>query len=148
MEHIAIMKKSWKLIDKILSGEKTLETRWYKNKYPPWNLIKQGETVYFKDSGEPVTVRAKVLKILQFESLNDEQRLEILKKYIKEDTGAEEIPSEIKDYINNKNYCILIFLDNVEKIKPFFIDKEGFGIMSSWICIDNVEKIKVERISQ
>jgi len=31
MQHIAIMKKSWRLTEKILAGEKTLETRWYKN---------------------------------------------------------------------------------------------------------------------
>lgn len=30
MEHVAIMKKSWGLTRKILSGEKTIESRWYR----------------------------------------------------------------------------------------------------------------------
>ena len=32
MEHVAIMKKSWGLIEKILSEEKTAESHWYKTK--------------------------------------------------------------------------------------------------------------------
>lgn len=30
MEHVAIMRKSWGLTDKILSGQKKIESRWYK----------------------------------------------------------------------------------------------------------------------
>jgi len=35
MDHVAIMKKSWKLTEKILSGEEKIESRWYKSKYSP-----------------------------------------------------------------------------------------------------------------
>lgn len=66
MEHLAIMKKSWKLTEKILSGEKKIESRWYKSKRVPFGRISAGETVYFKDGGEPVTIKAEVEKVLQF----------------------------------------------------------------------------------
>lgn len=52
MHHVAIMKPSWKLIPKILSGEKTIESRWYQTRRAPWNGIAAGDVVYFKDSGE------------------------------------------------------------------------------------------------
>ena len=61
MEHLAIMRKSWGLTKKILSGEKKIESRWYKSKYPPWGKIRSGEIVYFKDSGEPVSISICVL---------------------------------------------------------------------------------------
>ena len=64
MEHIAIMKKSWKLTEKILTGEKKIESRWYKAKYAPWGRIKAGEVVYFKDSGEPVTIKTEVARVV------------------------------------------------------------------------------------
>ena len=57
MINIAIMKKSWGLLPKILTKEKKIESRWYKARYSPWNRIKPLEIVYFKDSEEPVTVR-------------------------------------------------------------------------------------------
>src|SRR3989344_1569690 len=85
MEHLAIMKKSWKLTEKILTGQKKIESRWYLSKYPPWNNIKPGETIYFKDSGEPVTIKATVSKVLQFDSLNPNKVREIIKEYGNED---------------------------------------------------------------
>ena len=69
MEHVAIMRKSWGLTQKILSGKKKIESRWYKVKYAPWDRIKFGEIVYFKDSGEPVTIKTEVEKVIQFSDL-------------------------------------------------------------------------------
>ncbi len=142
MEHIAIMKKSWGLTEKILTGEKTVESRWYKSKYVPWNKIKPGDTIYFKDSGEPVSVRAEIVKFLQFDNLDTEKTERILSEYGKADLGTNHIMPEIRDYVSGKNYCILVFFNNVEKIEPFNIDKTGFGAMSAWISVDDINQLK------
>ena len=142
MDHLAIMKKSWGLTEKILMGEKTVESRWYKAKHAPWDRIKPGDTVYFKDSGEPVRVKAGVTKVLQFDNLNPVKTKHILAEYGKADLGISEIIPEIKNYVLDKNYCIFVFFNNVEKIESFNINKTGFGAMSAWIVIDNINKIK------
>ncbi|MDD4989866.1 MAG: hypothetical protein PHW31_00985 [Candidatus Pacebacteria bacterium] len=142
MDHIAIMRKSWGLTQKILSNEKTLEERWYKTKRAPWDMAKTGDNIYFKDSGQAVSIKAKITKVLQFENLTLEKSEEIVRKYANLDIGAEQIPKEIKEYVSGKNYCVIVFFDKVEKITSFEIDKTGFGAMSAWICIDNVNKIK------
>ncbi len=85
MHHVAIMKKSWGLTQKILSGEKNIESRWYKAKCAPWDRIKPGDMVYFKDSGESVTLKAQVHKFLQFSDLTPQKVQEILNQYGKED---------------------------------------------------------------
>ena len=139
MQHIAILKKSWKLIDKILSGEKKIESRWYKNKSAPWNKIKAGETVYFKESGSPVTIKTEVEKVLQFSNLTPNKVKELLNKY-GENIGIK--ANDFYEQLKDKNYCLLIFLKNPEKIKPFQINKTGFGLMSAWICVNNIEQIK------
>lgn len=51
------------------------------NKSAPWNKIKAGDTVYFKDSGSLVTVKANVSKVEQFADLDEKKRQDILKKY-------------------------------------------------------------------
>lgn len=79
--HIAIMRKSWGLTDKILSGEKKIESRWYLNRYVPWDRIKTGDTVYFKDSGEPVRIKATVSQVMQYDNLNPDKVRELLNKY-------------------------------------------------------------------
>lgn len=139
MNHIAIMKKSWGLIPKIISGEKTVESRWYKNRISPWDKVQAGDVVYFKNSGEPVTAIANVSSVLQFSNLDKEQFENIIDKY------AESICLKVREYdeyYQSKNYCILIFLSEAQKLKePFNIDKKGYGISSAWLCVDDIKKI-------
>jgi len=42
-----------------------------------------------------------------------------------------------------KNYCILIFLKDIEKIKPFEISKKGYGMSSAWLVTDEVNMLKI-----
>jgi ASC-1-like (ASCH) protein len=142
MDHVAIMRKSWGLTDKILSGLKKIESRWYSVKYKPWDSIKEGETIYFKDSGEPVEIKAEVNKVMQFANLTPKRVKEILNEYGKDDGIEEEKTPEFFARFKNKKYCLLIFLKNPAEIKPFNIDKTGFGAMSAWLTVDNINKIK------
>jgi ASC-1-like (ASCH) protein len=142
--HIAIMRKSWGLTEKITAREKTIESRWYKNKSRPWNQIGPGETIYFKNSGKPVTIKAVVDKVLQFENLTPEKIKEILNKYGQAD-GLGINTKELDKYFQifkDKKYCLIIFLKNPQKVKPFKIKKSGFGTMAAWITVDNLAKIK------
>lgn len=143
MEHLAIMKKSWGLTDKILSGRKKIESRWYKNKTRPWDKIKKGDIVYFKDSGEPVKIKASVEKVIQFENLSPKKVAEILEIYGSDDGIKKNKTSEFFKMFKNKKYCILVFLKNPIPVKPFEIDKTGFGAMSAWITVDDINRIKM-----
>ncbi len=142
MEHIAIMQKSWGLTEKIATGQKVIESRWYKVKYAPWGRIAPGEKVYFRNAGEPVAIQAEVDHVLYISDLTPEKVLAILAKYGK-DIGIEEpdIPKFFELY-QHKKHCMLIFLKHAQYIQPFEINKQGFGIRSSWISVENVAKIR------
>jgi ASC-1-like (ASCH) protein len=142
MHHVAIMRKSWGLTEKILSGEKKIESRWYKTKRTPWGKIGKGDAVYFKNSGEPARIKAEISKVLQIENLMPKKVKAILLKYGQADgIGKENIPFFFKLF-KNKKYCLLIFLKNPRKTKPFDIDKRGFGAMAGWISVPNVNTIR------
>lgn len=140
--HVAIMKTGWGLTQKILKGEKTIDSRWYKNKYSPWDKIMSGDIIYFKDSGDPVTLKAKVTRVDQYVIANKAQALEVIGRYSKKDLGITDIMDEIMEYVTGKNYAIFIHLGNVKKIKPFDIDKTGFGAMSSWLIVKDINEVK------
>ena len=142
MEHLAIMRKSWGLTQKILNGQKKIESRWYSVKYKPWDNIKESEVVYFKDSGEPVRLKAEVSKVMQFVDLTPSLVKEILEKYGNDDGLEKEKIPKFFERFKDKKYCMLIFLKNPQQIEPFEIDKTGFGTMSSWIIVDDISKIK------
>lgn len=136
------MKKSWGLIPKILKGTKTIESRWYKAKSKPWDRIKAGDNLYFKNAGEPVMIKTEVSKVLQYEIQDNNQALRIMTKHAEKDLGSPTISDEVKNYILDKEYAIFVFFDKIERIKPFKIDKTGFGAMSAWITVGDVDKIK------
>ena len=142
MDHVAIMKKSWGLTEKIVEGKKTIESRWYKSKYAPWGRIKPGEAVYFKNSGESVSIKTKVKKILCFSDLNPRKVKSLLNKYAKADGIEKDKIPVFFNLFKNKKYCMLIFLKDAKRIKPFDIDKTGFGAMAAWICVKNINQIK------
>ena len=142
MEHIAIMRKSWELTQKILNGQKKIESRWYSVKYKPWDNIKKGEIIYFKDSGDPVQMKAEVGKVMQFADLTPKRVKEILVEYGNDDGLEKDKIPYFFERFKNKKYCVLIFLKNPRKIEPFQITKTGFGMMSAWITLDSVSKIR------
>jgi ASC-1-like (ASCH) protein len=138
MDHIAILDKKRKLLQKIISGDKTIESRWYQTKRTPWHNIKKEDIVYFKDAGEKITVKAKVKDVLFFDDLNKEKVEKIIQKYGK-DIGFNTL--EYTEYFIGKRYCILMFLEDVQEIKPFDIDKTGFGNACAWMTVKDVKRI-------
>ncbi len=143
MDHVAYMKKPWHFIDKILAGEKKIESRWYQAKRVPWSSIAAGDVVYFKNAGEAVSLRATVSKVVCISDLTAKKVKEILQRYSK-DIGIEhkDLPAFYKSF-KDKKYCILIFLKKPELIKPFNIDKRGFGAMAAWISVPHISKIRI-----
>jgi hypothetical protein len=140
--HVAIMRKSWGLTDKILTGEKKIESRWYLNRCRPWSNININDIIYFKDSGSPIKLQAKVDLVLQFDNLTPNKVSEILNRYGSDNGISKDKIGEYCEKFKDKKYCILISLKDVKSIKPFEIDKTGFGSMSAWITIDDIKKIK------
>lgn len=139
MHHVAIMKKSWGLIPKILSGQKTIESRWYQTRRAPWDKIKAGDTVYFKNSGEGVSAVATVDRVEQFQIADKSEAQTIVDQY---GNRIGLINSNIETWGALPHYCILIFLTNPRVIKPpFSINKSGFGSAAAWLCVDDIDSI-------
>lgn len=141
MDHVAIMNPKWRLIEKILSGEKTIESRWYVNKVTPWDRISAGETVYFKDAGKQVTAKAVVSKIIQEEIISLEQAQELVKKHQKGLCFTDQSLTDFS-WLVGKRYVILIFLERAEKLEqPFAINKKGFGSAAAWLTVQDINKL-------
>ena len=135
------MRASGDLLGKILSGEKTIESRWYVARRAPWNRITVGDLVYFKYAGALVTARARVAKVLQF-SLTREVVFHILTTYGAAIGFLSATFSSDVSRLSLKKYCILVFLTSVEEIEPFAIDKQGFGNPNAWLSVPSVVALK------
>lgn len=143
MDHVAIMKKSWGLTEKILRGVKTIESRWYATRHRPWDRMHAGDIVYFKNTGEPVQVRTEVERVMQFADLTPHRVKEILTAHGERIGIEKDNIAKFYERCEGKKYCILVFLKNIMAVKPFEIDKTGFGAMSAWLTVKSVASIKI-----
>ena len=143
MDHIAIMNKSWGFLSMIRNGDKTIESRWSIKRTAPWNKVNKGDIIYFRNSGELVTIKAEVSKVLQYSQLNINQIKVIINQY-GEHIGIKKTDyNKFTDLFKTKNYCVLIFIINITEIKPFSISKKGFGLQSSWLSFNNINDMKL-----
>ena len=65
VRHLAIFKGDG--ADKILSGEKTIESRFSKSRIAPFGLISSGDLVYIKPSGKDIIGQFRVKKVIFFD---------------------------------------------------------------------------------
>ncbi len=140
MDHVAIMKKSWGLIPKILSGKKTIESRWYQTRRAPWGKATIGDTIFFKNSGELVTAQATISRVMQFELAGLSDMARIIDKYGEKIGLVNKNPAT---WGKTPKYCVLLWLKDPKSIKkPFGIRKAGFGSAAAWLTLKNINKIR------
>ena len=137
MHHVAFLSKNKKLLAKILSGEKTIESRWYVNKKTPYDVVKAGDIIWFKETGDPVTAKATVEKALFFD-LKQDKIADVISRY-----GTKIcINDEWVERLADKRWCTLVFLTDVQRVEPFEIDKTGYGNMAAWITVEDVGTLR------
>ena len=125
-KHIAIMREPY--LGYVLDGSKTIESRFSKNKCPPWKKVDTGDIIYFKKSGGKIVARASVMKVIYIK-LTKEKLERIL----------HEIGDKLKindEFINEKKdsaYCTLIWLSGVTKIEPISFEKKD---RRAWIVLN------------
>lgn len=144
MNHVAIMSKKHGAIAAIIKGDKTIESRWYKSKIAPYNRIQKDDWIYFKHSGGKVVARAIVNKVLQGKILSVSDMEKLYEKYAA--LGKINMimsKDEFLSWVMLKKYYILIFLSKVEIIEEFNIDKTGFGNACAWLCVNNIDVIRI-----
>jgi len=121
--HLGIFKEPY--LTYMLEGKKTIESRFSKNKIIPYEKIDKNDIVIVKKSGGAVVAFFRVRQVFFFD-LEKSSITEIRKKYEKELYVDESFWIEKKD----SRYATLIFIEKIQKLKPFSISKKG---MQTWI---------------
>lgn len=125
MEHLAIMKKGY--IEKILSGEKSIESRFSLNRIAPFHRITTGDKVYLQETGRPISASFTAGKVLYFSDLDEERISEIKAEYGQQICAEEEFWESKK----NAKYATLIFVENPILEKPFKVHKSDRSAFKS-----------------
>ncbi|MFC1617763.1 hypothetical protein ACFL2B_00615 [Patescibacteria group bacterium] len=133
MQHLAVFSKG--VIEQILGGEKTIESRFAKFKFAPYKRIAEGDIVYMKESGGKVKGKFTAGKVIFLEDL-DAKRL----KHIKAKYGERlKVSSSFWQTKAKARYATLIAIKNAEALtNPLALDKHD---KRSWVVLSQVPGI-------
>jgi ASC-1-like (ASCH) protein len=136
--HLAILRRAY--LDAILTGRKTVESRFTKSRRAPFGHIFAGDKIFLKESSGPVCGEAYVSAVEQFEALSRKKITELRERYNHLILGEE-------GYWQSKKmsrYGILIWLEKVRAIRPIRIWKRDWR---AWVLLTPKEDFGLSRIN-
>lgn len=136
MKHLAIFKGSG--AEDILSGKKTIESRFSKKKYPPFGVISSGDLVYVKPSGKEIIGQFRVKKVIFYDGLTPADISDIRERFGK---GLVTNKSYWTDK-SNSTYGTLVFIGQTERFltSPVKIPKKD---LRGWVVLNRSKPISV-----
>ncbi|MDO8498689.1 MAG: ASCH domain-containing protein [bacterium] len=133
-KHLAIMHKS--ALEAILSGKKTVETRFSKHKISPFGVINARDLVFMKPPGGEIVGQFRVKKVFSFEGLTPKDIEKIFSDYGKEISVGDKLEDEAYEKLKQGSfYGTLIFISESERLitSPIKIKKSD---LRGWMVIE------------
>ena len=129
--HLAILKQPW--LNHILSGKKTIESRFTKIRLAPYGKVDAGDLVYLKESGGPVKGQFTAAKVETYTDLTPEMLNEINRRYHRHIFVDPHFQDFWETWSASK-YATLIHIENVIVYRnPFpFQKKDG----RAWVVLE------------
>jgi ASC-1-like (ASCH) protein len=125
--HIAILCEPY--ITYVLSGKKTIESRFSRNKSLPFNRVNKNDIVILKESGGDYLGLFEVNEVKQYSFRDNDEPLTVFSEYLNELC----VDSDWIDSKKNSKYATLIFIKNVAEIKPFNVAIKN---RQAWLVIN------------
>lgn len=130
-------KKGEKVLDKIISGTKTMVVRGGAGRKIPHSRVFSGEQIYFIEKGTSIiSAKAIVKNVENYVKLSDED----ITKILEENQSKLYLSDKQKIRWHKKCLCLVEF-ENVQQISP--LDFQHQGNMDDWLIIDKIEDVVV-----
>lgn len=138
MVHLVYCDDKEKVLEKILSGEKTMVIRSAAGRKIPHSRVFEGEKLYFMKKGtSKISAAAEVKSVQNFVKLTEEQIDDVL------DKNADKLNLSEKQRLRWHKKCIcLTEFQNVEEIIPP-LEFERQGNMDDWLILEKIEDVLV-----
>jgi len=115
--HLAILTKPY--LEKIVAGQKTIESRFSRARVPPFNKVRAGDVVFLKEVAGPVHAVALTSHVQFFGPLGPSEAEQIMEEY----RQGLQLDSDFKTAKQDSLYATLISLEVVLPLKPLHVIK-------------------------
>ncbi|MBD7911911.1 MULTISPECIES: hypothetical protein [Clostridium] len=138
MDHLVYCNGKSKVLEKILSGTKTMIIRGAADRKLPYGRVFEGETLYFiKNRGYGlIEGKATVKSVFNSEKITEDES----KKLISENMSKLDLSElQVQRWVG-KNYICLVEIEDVEKVEMHLKFKYQ-KTMEDWVIIENVSSV-------
>lgn len=134
-KHLAILTRN--AIKAIISGDKTIETRFSRKKIAPFGTVSIGDIVYMKPPGEELAGQFAVTKVISLEGIEEKDW-----QWIREEFG-EKISfgsvAEMKNYFQEHEgakYATILYIGKIDQFvtSPIRIEKKD---LRGWVVLES-----------
>ena len=130
-------KKGEKVLDKIMTGTKSMVVRGAAGRKIPHSRVFEGESLYFMEKGSAlITATATVKTVQNYVKLTDDE----ITKVLEENESKLNLSEKQKTRWHKKCLCLVEF-ESVKEIEPLKFEHQGN--MDDWLIIDNIEDVVV-----
>lgn len=123
-------------IEAVLSGRKTIETRFSKHRISPFGQVGVGDLVYLKLPGSDIIGQFRVKKVISYEGLSTADLDEIFSKFGGQiGAGDQKVDEKYRLEKVGSSYGTLIFISESERFitSPLRVkksDRRGWTVLS------------------
>ncbi len=125
--HLAILTKSY--LDKIISRQKTIESRFSKVRIPPFQMIKNGDVLFLKETSGPILAVALVADVQFFGSMEPNDATLIMQQY----SAGLALEEPFKQAKQKSKYATLVHISEVLPVNPISVVKSD---RRPWIVLN------------
>ncbi|WP_044482528.1 hypothetical protein [Paenibacillus antibioticophila] len=127
-----------RVLDKILSGTKTMIVRGAAGRKIPHSRVHEGESIYFMEKGSAlITALAKVKTVQNYVKLTEDEII----KTLSDNQSKLNLTEKQKERWRKKCLCLVEFEDVQRIDPPLAFDHQGN--MDDWLIIDKIEDVVV-----
>lgn len=137
MVHLVYCDDKEKVLEKIMSGQKTMVVRGAAGRKIPHSRVFEGEALYFMKKGTAkITAMAMVENVQNYVKLSDDEIL----KTLEANQERLQLSDRQKERWHKKCLCLVAFKD-VKEIPPLDFDHQGN--MDDWLIIEKINDVVV-----
>ena len=137
MVHLVYCDDKEKVLEKIMSGKKTMVVRGAAGRKIPHSRVFEGEALYFMKKGTAkITAMAMVENVQNYVKLSDDEIL----KTLEANQERLQLSDRQKERWHKKCLCLVAFKD-VKEIPPLDFDHQGN--MDDWLIIEKINDVVV-----
>lgn len=140
MDHVVYLDAKANELEKLLDKSKTMIIRGATGRKLPHSRVNKDDVLYFINNNAEGEIKAKAIvsNVFNSDKMTDEESKILVEK------NQQKLQLNDKQFQKwaGKRYIVLIEIINVQKIKPFIIDKSDYGNMDDWLLVEDIEKVK------